>query len=163
MGAGLGLIGISFMISASGEIPILLFAHKILKKIGIKNMLLLSGTITGIRWLLLSYTTQISQVFATQILHSFGFAALVLTVAVYINKNVQNELKASGQSLNTLTGIWIPRILGSFLGGVVSQLISLHQIFFILSLICFTAVIIFYILRNRFKPAETDKKTIKIM
>ena len=157
MGAGLGLIGLAFMISASSEIPILIFAHKILNKIGIKNMLLLSGTITGIRWLLLSFTTQVSQVLATQVLHSMGFAALVLTTAIYINKNVPNELKASGQSLNTLTGVWIPRVLGSVLGGVISQMISLKQIFFILSLICFTAIIVFYILRNKFDPVTADE------
>lgn len=156
MGAKLSFVGFAFMIYAFSEIPFLLFAHKILKKIGFKNMLLISGTITGIRWLLLSLATQVGQAVAIQILHCFGFAALILTISIYINENVPNELKASGQSLNTLTGIWFPRVVGSVLGGVISQVIDLKQIFFISSVICFASIIVFYIFKNRFNPVVTD-------
>lgn len=158
MGAGTHLIGIAYTVSAISELPFLLYAHKILKKIGIKNMLLISGTITGVRWLLLSQTTLIGQVLAVQLLHGLIFAALNLTIAVYINENIQNELKASGQSLNTISGIWFSRIFGSILGGVISQSVDLKQIFFISSFVCFAAVIAFFILKDRFKQAFVNSE-----
>jgi MFS transporter, PPP family, 3-phenylpropionic acid transporter len=153
IGASTGVIAISYAISASSEIPFLLFAERILKKIGIMNMLLISGTATGLRWLLLSQTSRIGQVMAIQVLHGIIFVAMTLSIAIYINENVQNELKASGQSLNTVSGIWLAKIAGSIFGGVASQFISLRQIFFVLSFVCFAAVIIFYLLKNKFRES----------
>jgi len=154
MGADTVLIGIAYTVSALSEIPFLLLADKILKKIGIKNMLLISGIAISLRWFLLSQTTQIGQVLAVQLLHGLIFVVLTLTIAVYINENIQNELKASGQSLNTISGMWFSRIVGSILGGAVSRSIDLRQIFFISSFVCFAAVIAFFALKDRFRTID---------
>ena len=149
IGAGEGLVSLSLIVAALSEIPFLLFSHRLLYKFGYRKMLLIVGTATGARWLLLSLTGSIAGVFISQILHAFGFAAITVTIAMFINGNIRKELKASGQAVNTLAGLWFAKIVGSFLGGVAAQRYELSTLFLFTSFICMTAVIAFYITGKR--------------
>ena len=154
MGAGESLVSASFIIAAVSEIPFLFFAHRFLEKLGYKRMLLLAGTVTAIRWLLLSLTDSFSGVIASQMLHAFGYASIMVTVAVFINENIRDELKASGQAASTLTGLWFSRIVGSFLGGLAAQRIEMSQLFLYTSIICICAVFLFYLTGKKILAGE---------
>jgi len=69
-------------------------------------------------------------VLALQILHGFIFIVLAYSMATYINNEMPPELKASGQTVNSVIGLGISRIIGSTGGGVISDLIGIRQVFF---------------------------------
>jgi predicted MFS family arabinose efflux permease len=66
-----------------------------------------------------------------------------------INDRVEAKLKASGQTLNTISSNWLSRIAGSTLGGVASQHLDLKWVYALSSIICLLAVIVLFSIRCR--------------
>lgn len=151
LGASRTLIGWAFFISAISEVPFLLFAHVILKKIQTHHALLFAGIAAALRWVLLGFATNNYLVLLTQFLHGLVYIVISVSMATYINKSVPNELKASGQALNALFGTGIARVIGSLLGGFLSDIFGIKNMFLYNSLFCVASVIIFGVifLRNK--------------
>lgn len=82
-------------------------------------------------------------VLVLQILHGFMFIVLAYSMATYINNEVPPELKASGQTVNSVIGLGISRIIGSTGGGAVSDLIGIRQVFFLNSVVVLVSIIVF--------------------
>jgi PPP family 3-phenylpropionic acid transporter len=77
-------------------------------------------------------------------------------MATFINREVPNELKASGQTLNGLLNLGAARIIGSFVGGIASELLGLEKTFMynsIIALICI--VILFFAFVKSKSPAAS--------
>jgi PPP family 3-phenylpropionic acid transporter len=149
LGASRTMIGWAFFISAVSEVPFLLFAHVILKKAKTHHALLFAGAAAAIRWLLLGLTVNNYLVLLIQSLHGLIYIVISVSMATYINKSVPNELKASGQALNALFGTGIARVIGSLLGGFLSDIFGIRNMFVYNSLFCIAAVIIFGIIFSR--------------
>jgi PPP family 3-phenylpropionic acid transporter len=64
-------------------------------------------------------------------------------MAIYINKEMPAEWKASGQTLYGLISLVGARIIGSLLGGFVSGIIGVKLIFLYNSILSLAAVIVF--------------------
>lgn len=143
MGASSVMIGMSMFVSSICEIPFLLFSSRILQKIGVKFTLILSTAIMGIRWMLLHVVTNVYPVLLINALHGLSFIVFAYCFAIYINKEVPKELRASGQTMNGLIGMGIARIIGSILGGFLSDMFGIRPLFFYTSLLNFAAVAVF--------------------
>jgi len=146
LGADTTILGLAYLISALSEIPFLLFAEKILSKLGPKNTLLLSGTAAAIRWFLIYAVTNVHVLLLVKLLHGFTFIVLSYTMATYINRTIPKELRASGQAAAGVVGMGVARIIGSVLGGFASDLLGIKQVFLYNSLAAFAAVAFFGIL-----------------
>lgn len=146
LGADNGMLGWAMFLSASSEIPFLLFADRILKKLGIYLTMTLSAAAAGVRWMLLSSITNPYVILPLQLMHGLTFIVFSYSMSTYINKNVPKELKASGQALNGLVNLGVARILGSLFGGFISNSTGIRKLFFYNSGIVFISVIIFGLL-----------------
>lgn len=137
LGASTALLGVAMFITAMSEIPFLLFADKLLKKFGIITVLCASAFIIAIRWLLLYTITDINVLLAVNSTHGLSFIVFSFCLATYINKNVPRELSASGQTLNALLCMGLARMIGSVVGGLLSDYLGIRQVFLCTSLIVF--------------------------
>ncbi|MDK2903737.1 MAG: transporter, family, 3-phenylpropionic acid transporter [Clostridiales bacterium] len=143
MGGDNALLGWAMFISAMSEIPFLLFADKILNKIGVYYTLLGSGIVAAVRWLILHFVTNPYVVLPLQALHGLIFIVLSIALATYINREVPKALRASGQTMNGLIGMGLSRIIGSMLGGTLSDMVGIRQVFLYSSLLAFATVAAF--------------------
>lgn len=141
LGADNGLLGVSMLISAVSEIPFLLFADVIVKKLGINITLICSAFIISIRWMLIHFVTDINMILLVNAMHGLSFVVFSYCMAIFINNNVPKELKASGQAMNTLLCIGIARMIGSSVGGIVSDITGIRQAFLFNALVGFIAVL----------------------
>ncbi|WP_239627991.1 MFS transporter [Paenibacillus sp. H1-7] len=151
LGADNVLIGWSMVISSLSEIPFLLFADRIMKRVRLTHILLVSGVATALRWFAFSFTENPYWVLPAQLLHGLIFIVLTVTMAMYINREVPKELKASGQTLNGLLSLGVARIIGSFFGGFASEAFGMRNVFFYnawIAVIC-TAGIVWLILKEK--------------
>ena len=137
------LLGWVMFISAVSEIPFLLFADKIVNKIGITYTLTASAAATAVRWLLIHLAKSPFAVLPISMLHGVAFIVFTYCMATYINREVPKELRASGQTLNWLIAMGLARIIGSVIGGVLSDMIGIRQVFLYTSLLNFGAVMVF--------------------
>lgn len=156
MGADNFLLGVAMFISAGSEIPFLLFAHHVFKKIKIHYVLLFAAFAAAVRWLLLASITNPLVVLPFQLMHGMIFIVISVSMATYINQEVPKELKASGQAINGLIGMGIARIIGSLLGGYLSDVFGIKLVFVYNSIFAFAAVVIFGLLfiRQAGKPIK---------
>ena len=143
MGADSAMLGWAMLITSTSEIPFLLFADKILDRLGVKPTLVLSSLIIAIRWLLLFFVTDTYAILVVNASHGLTFIVFSFCLATFINKNVPKELRASGQTMNALLCMGLARIAGSVFGGIFSDMLGIRQVFLYTSLIDFAAAVIF--------------------
>jgi PPP family 3-phenylpropionic acid transporter len=129
MGGDNGLLGWAMFLSAIIEIPFLLFANRIINKIGTRYALVLSGCAMAVRWVLLHFITAPMWVLPVQLLHSLSFIVISYSMATYINEKVPKELKASGQAMFGFLSFGAARIVSTLLGGYLSDRFGIRNIF----------------------------------
>ncbi|CAG7648576.1 Multidrug resistance protein MdtG [Paenibacillus solanacearum] len=130
MGGDNVLLGWSMVISSLSEIPFLLFANRLFQRVRMTHILLVSSVAAALRWFLFSFTDQPAWMLPAQVLHGLIFIVLSVTMAMYINREVPKELKASGQTLNGLLSLGVARIIGSFAGGFASEAFGMRTVFY---------------------------------
>ncbi|MEB4794419.1 MFS transporter [Paenibacillus chondroitinus] len=143
MGADSLLLGWSMVISSMSELPFLLFSGWIFKRVSISMILIIAALASGIRWFLFSIIDQPYWILPVQALHGVIFIVLSVTLATFINREVPSEWKASGQTLNGLLSLGAARIIGSFLGGIMSAAYGMRQVFLYSSWVSMATVVVF--------------------
>ena len=142
LGASRSLIGTASFISGISEVPFLLFAHRILGKVKIEKALIFAGFAAVFRWFFLALSSSTHVVLLLQLLHGLIYIVIAVSLATYINSSVPKELKASGQALNAIVGTGISRVIGSLLGGYLSDIFGIRNMFFANSFLVLLAVVI---------------------
>lgn len=142
-GADNFLVGITMFLSSIIELPFLIFANKILEKLGVKLSLILAALIMAVRWMLFFFISNIYLILAVNLLHGFSFIVCAYCMTIFINKEVPKELRASGQTFYGLITGNVSRIIGSILGGFASDLFGMEHVFLYNSIINVIAVIVF--------------------
>lgn len=136
-------LGWSMVVSSISEVPFLLFAGIILQRVRVHVILLGAGVAAVIRWYLFSVIHDPYLAIPVQLLHGLIFIVLSVTTAVVINREVPNELKASGQTLNALLSMGVARMIGSYAGGQASGIVGMHEVFLYNAVLAAVSVILF--------------------
>jgi PPP family 3-phenylpropionic acid transporter len=129
MGGDSSLLGWSMVISSFAEIPFLMFAQRIFNKFKITHILLISSLAAAARWFAFANTTNPYWTLPAHLFHGLMFIVLTVTLAMFINREVPKELKASGQTLAGLLNLGVARIIGSFVGGFASEAYGMRSVF----------------------------------
>lgn len=143
MGADTLLIGICMFIQAVSEMPFLLLASSMVRRVGIEGTLILSASVTGLRWLMMYYVGSIYVVPAICVLNGMAYVVVNYCIITYINKAVPKELRASGQILNSLIMFVGTSMVGSLIGGVLSDFVGIRQMYLYSFFVNVAAVIVF--------------------
>jgi len=143
LGGDTALLGWSMVISSLSEVPFLLFFNRIVERVRVQVLLLGAGLAAALRWYLYTIIDEPWLALPVQALHGLIFIVLSVTMAVIINREVPNELKASGQTLNGLLSLGAARIVGSFAGGAASDAYGLRSVFAVSAAVCLACVAVF--------------------
>jgi MFS transporter, PPP family, 3-phenylpropionic acid transporter len=149
MGASNAMLGWAMVASSISEIPFLLFADRLLERFQVGYVLLASACFAAIRWFLYFFVHNPYMILPIQLLHGLIFIVISVSLATYINREVPDELKASGQTLNGLLGLGVARIVGSYFGGVASQHFGMRNLFLYNSILLFASILVFLVIFQR--------------
>jgi PPP family 3-phenylpropionic acid transporter len=115
------LIGLSFAVGALGEIPVMLWSHRLLRLLGIRGMILV-GCVLTIAKLLLFYvgagTGSLLLLGLGQLMMGPSFSMLYVGFVSLVDGQAHPDMRATYQSLHHLVGT-----LGQALGGPFAALI----------------------------------------
>lgn len=128
VGGNSSMVGVMMFVSAASEIPMLLLIHRISRKLGIRGTLVMAGCATVLRWLLLAFLHQPIPIIFVNLLHGLGYTSFSYCIITYIGKTVPKELRATGQTLNSLIGNVVSKVLFGFLGGFASESLGADKI-----------------------------------
>ncbi len=115
---GTSLAGLALTISTVSEIPIMLFADRILARLGARGMLLLAVAATGIRLLLYAAFTAPAVVLLLQLVNGATFPMYWIAGVAYANERAPQGMQASAQGLFGAATTSVGAALGGLLGGV---------------------------------------------
>lgn len=143
LGGDASLQGWAVFITATAELPFLLNADRILARLGLRRTLLLAGGILSLRWLAFYLVSDRFLLMALNATHGVTVIVFIYCLATFINRHVPRELRASGHALNAMLCIGAARILGSVLGGVLSDRLGIRPVFLLFSLVAAVSVAVF--------------------
>ncbi|WP_168119360.1 MFS transporter [Paenibacillus sp. HB172176] len=120
-GASDSLIGLSLLISATSEIPILFLLGKYGHKLKELPLLMLAALMYALRLWLLGAVNDPRLLVATQAMHSITFGIFFSTSLRYISMLIPNEFRASGQALYTVIWTGAAGLISGLLGGYIYE------------------------------------------
>jgi len=138
------VLGLLYFISAMSELPFLLYADRIEKKLGIHKTLAFSTGIIGARFVLLYFIKSPVLMYPVMLLNGLTYIVFSFSMAVHINRTVPLELRATGQTIHGMC-MALGRILGSVLGGYLIEAIGLLNALAGFALLSLAAILMFII------------------
>lgn len=149
--AGTNLLSLYFLISVALEVPFMLIASKMAKKIDFKWMLLIVAVCFAARPLFYAFSENIYLLMATALFLGLGNAISFYGNVVFINNSVPPELKASGQGLWGICLSGISKVIANLLGGNLIDHFGMQKVFMGAGFFVILIVLVFYffIFRNK--------------
>lgn len=150
LGGTSGMLGWLLLVAACSEIPFLLFQGKVLSRVGTKRQLLFAAAASSLRWLLTYFVVDPYGQMAVQCLQGISFIIMHCAIVNYINTNVSDEYKASGQAMYALFTGNLARILGNVVGAVIIRAWSIRTAFLCFSIFTMSLIPVFaFMLRDK--------------
>ena len=143
---GSRLVNIASTVGAVAEVPFLIYADRIYKRIGVGAILLIAALAISVRMTLIYFISNPYQILATQILHGWGFIAIAFAMAKYINLVVPPQLKSAGQMLNAIIAVTCSRAIGSFTASYITEYMGMRENFLAGAAVAFISFIVFGII-----------------
>ncbi len=120
-GYPISFAGISIAVQALAEIPFFFFADRIIKKLGVKKMLVIGSIIFGIRWILTFLITNPIAIVAIQSFEFFNWVAIYYAVFYYVNSKISPFNRSDAHALFWMTTSGLSMIFGDVFGGWISN------------------------------------------
>jgi MFS transporter, PPP family, 3-phenylpropionic acid transporter len=133
IGAAESLIGLSWAVSALSEIPVLIFAVAILRRIGSAGLLRVAFVFYALRWLALAYITQPYLAVSVSLMHGLSFGAFLIGGVNYMNERAPKGLGTTAQALFSTATFGLGSITGSLVGGYLIDLAGIRTFFLVMS------------------------------
>jgi MFS transporter, PPP family, 3-phenylpropionic acid transporter len=118
LGISRSLFGITLLISTIGELPILFFSNRLLKRFGSYRLLIIGLTLTGVRLLLYAWLRFPLGIFLFQILNGMTFPMVWVAGVSYADENAPTGMKSTAQGLFGAMVFGIGAAIGGLVGGL---------------------------------------------
>jgi PPP family 3-phenylpropionic acid transporter len=87
------------------EIPVIALLGETVARIGARGLLATGVIAGGLRWLVCGLSSDLSWIFAVQILHGITVAGLILGAPLYVDAVVPERLRSTGQGMLAMVGV----------------------------------------------------------
>lgn len=135
LGAGTGVLGLASGLATISELPAMALVGPLMRRIGVKPLILISLAISTVRWLALSQLHDYHIVLALQPLHGVMFAFFYVGGVTFVDQRLPEQLRATGQSLFNAAGYGMGAVVGANLFGMLLDRAGASGIFLLASLI----------------------------
>ncbi len=144
IGGDSSLVGTMMFLCAVTEIPSLMIVGKLKRRFGTRNILVVAGVITAIRWLLLFIISNPSVAIFVNLLHGPSYTIFNYSLITFIGEHVPKELRATGQSLSVLISTIGSKVIFGYIGGLASSIAGPRNVLLISAMIIASGTAVFY-------------------
>ncbi|WP_026569651.1 MULTISPECIES: MFS transporter [Sediminibacillus] len=117
-GGTLAGVGVAFLLAAGSEAPFMRFTQTVINKVGIMNVLLISGGVSSARWLLYFFEPPTSVVYGTTIVQGISVGLYVPAALIFIRDIAPTALQATAVGVYSAVGNGVGNAFFTFLGGI---------------------------------------------
>jgi PPP family 3-phenylpropionic acid transporter len=153
LGISRSMFGITLLISTIGELPILFFSNRLLKRFGSYRLLILGMILTGVRLLLYAWLRFPLGIFLFQFLNGMTFPMVWVAGVSYADENAPAGMKSTAQGLFGAMVFGIGAAIGGLFGGLMMGSIGGQWMYLITGSLVLTCVGLITML-DRAKPIQ---------
>jgi len=113
-------IGTANLVSVLFEIPIILVIDRILRRFSVIQVTIFCTFIVSVRMLLLFAASDMILIYVSVFGNGISFIGMYYSCATFINKEMEDDLKSTGQSMLAFAQMGMGSIVGTLLGGFIS-------------------------------------------
>ncbi|WP_438495967.1 MFS transporter [Paenibacillus sp. IHBB 3054] len=117
VGGSTGYAGIALFLASVTNVPSMLYASKVIRKLGRERTLLLGALIYVLRWGIQVAFPHPSVMIGVQVLHGLSFGLFYIAAVEYVSQITSSEMQATGQSVFNIVFSGFAGILGNLLNG----------------------------------------------
>jgi len=153
-------IATSSLFMSLSEIPVLLLIDRALRRCSVPAVAIFCGFIMVARLILVAMAQGMGLIYLSQAGNGLSFMALYYCCATFINNEMEEDMKSTGQSILALVQMGFGSIVGNILGGFISQYIGTRYAFLYygvgLGIICTICAVVYSIMviRRRRHPHD---------
>lgn len=143
---GIGNTGTSIMliVSVIMEIPFLIFADRLARRVSIWNWMIVGFVLNAVRWLGLALLTNVYLLLLVQIPGVSIMACFEFFPALYVNRRAENALKGSAQTALMIVNFGIAKVVGSLVGGFAAGAFGIPAVFAFNGVMLLVAALLFW-------------------
>lgn len=116
-GGSYSLVGTALLLASLTNVPSMLLAAKILRRIGHEQTLLLAAFFYALRWAIQWIFPIPSVMVGIQVLHGLSFGLFYVAAVEYVANVSGREMQATGQSIFNMVFVGVGGIVGNLLNG----------------------------------------------
>ena len=138
--------GLLWSLGVIAEIVLFLSMKKLLRRYSLRNILLSSLTLSGLRWLLIgNYVDNAWVLMAAQLLHAASFGGVHIAAIHFVQRFFQQQHQNKGQALYHSLSFGLGGMLGSLASGYYWESLGAHFIYSSAATCCLFAFLLAYI------------------
>ena len=119
LGLEAGMIGLANMLSAIGEVPFMIYADRIIRKFGIRNMILFVFVFDILRRLAVWFFPTAEMVFATSVITSFSFTFRLVSSVTLVNLTLPKNVTSTANAFIGVTMFSLGFMISNAIGGLI--------------------------------------------
>lgn len=119
LGLEAGMIGLANMLSAIGEVPFMIYADRIIRKFGIRNIVLFVFVFDILRRLAVWFFPTGEMVFVTSVLTSFSFTFRLVCSVTLVNLTLPKNVTSTANAFIGVTMFSLGFMISNAIGGFV--------------------------------------------
>jgi PPP family 3-phenylpropionic acid transporter len=123
------LVSIAWSIGAIAEIPAMLYGGRLIRRFGVRAMLVTATLAQVVRLVLYAVAPQTGPVLAAQLLHVFTFGLLHTAGIGFVSRTIAPGSRARAVALYNAIGFGLPGLLGGVLGGQLLEAFGFSTLF----------------------------------
>ena len=156
LGVSTSAIGLASGMASLSELPTMMLSGILMKRLGVKWLLIIGLGIAVVRWLAYATFTDYPVLFAFTLLHGISFASFYVSAVTFIDQRVPLHMRTTGQTLFYGTSFGLGTWVSTNLFGALYEHIHGSGMFLVGAALC-TASILGLILLIPRNPAHVQQ------
>lgn len=157
IGGSYSMAGVALSIASLSNVPAMIMASAIIRKIGLEKTMLLASVAYILRWTLQLFIFSPLVTILIQVLHGISFGFFYVAAVQYVSRMSGAKLQATGQSIFNMVFVGVSGITGNLINGYLFHLggaVLMYSFCDVSSIL--GAVFLYLISKHPLKVAETD-------
>lgn len=160
LGADESIMGYALTIGTIGEVPILFFGNRLIKRFKSYRLLVLAMILTGIRLLLLAVSGSPPVVLLVQLLNGVNIPMMWIAGVAFADEYAPPGMSASAQGLFGAMVTGIGNALGGFLGGILLERIGGSGLYLVFGILVLATIAVVFLIDQRLPTEREDPNAI---
>ncbi|SDK44636.1 MFS transporter [Sediminibacillus albus] len=139
-GGTLAGVGVAFLLAAGSEAPFMKFTQTIINRVGLLNVLVISGLVSSGRWLLYFFEPSTTVVYATTIVQGISVGMYVPAALLFIRDIAPKTLQATAVGVYSAVGNGVGNAFFTFLGGIMIDVGTIFVMYGFFALITLSGI-----------------------